>query len=160
VGVAKQTHPDHRRSGMKGDKIGTSQAVEPYERTLSRLIERYRQENGLEKEQPLTTEDVMVLQQQYLLSVLGTALAEKHSWSLGEIVAIDFALIRRYSWTPQQVQALSPAQKWLAICDELEPLHVPEEARRVWRDERQVRGPVPIDSREDDLEVWREALAQ
>ncbi|SUC59541.1 Uncharacterised protein [Pseudomonas aeruginosa] len=96
---------------MKGDKIGTSQAVEPYERTLSRLIERYRQENGLEKEQPLTTEDVMVLQQQYLLSVLGTALAEKHSWSLGEIVAIDFALIRRYSWTPQQVQALSPAQK-------------------------------------------------
>ncbi|MFL4160296.1 hypothetical protein LES24_29840 [Pseudomonas aeruginosa] len=145
---------------MNAGKEGMSQGVKAYERILTRLIERYRKDNGLEKDQPLATEDVVVLQQQYLLNVLGTALAEKYSWPLGEVVAIDFALIRRYSWTPPQVQALSPAHKWLAICDELEPLHVPEEARRVWRDERQVWGPVPIDSRKDDLEVWREAFAQ
>ncbi|HBO3596700.1 TPA: hypothetical protein L4S60_002585 [Pseudomonas aeruginosa] len=144
---------------MNGDKIGTSKAVEAYERTLSRLVGRYRQENGLERDQPLSTEDAIVIQQLYLLSILGTELAEKRNWPLGEIVAIDFALIRRYSWTPPQVQALSPAHKWLAIYEQ-EPLHVPEEARRVWRDERQVWGPVPIDSRKDDLEVWREAFAQ
>ncbi|RUF11151.1 hypothetical protein IPC1136_20805 [Pseudomonas aeruginosa] len=143
---------------MNGDKIGTSKAVEAYERTLSRLVGRYRQENGLERDQPLSTEDAIVIQQLYLLSILGTELAEKRNWPLGEIVAIDFALIRRYSWTPQQVQALSPAQKWLAICDELEDLYVPLEARRTWRD--QMPGSAPIDDRADDLEVWREALAR
>ena len=61
---------------MNAGKEGMSQGVKAYERILTRLIERYRKDNGLEKDQPLATEDVVVLQQQYLLNVLGTALAE------------------------------------------------------------------------------------
>ena len=56
---------------MNAGKEGMSQGVKSYERTLTRLIERYRKDNGLEKDQPLATEDVVVLQQQYLLNVLG-----------------------------------------------------------------------------------------
>ncbi|WP_179196667.1 hypothetical protein, partial [Pseudomonas aeruginosa] len=57
---------------MNAGKEGMSQGVKAYERILTRLIERYRKDNGLEKDQPLATEDVVVLQQQYCKRLANT----------------------------------------------------------------------------------------
>ncbi|EPQ1508788.1 hypothetical protein L4D93_006761 [Pseudomonas aeruginosa] len=68
----------------------------------------------------------------FALSALGNVLAEQRGWSIRGMDAIDFALIAEYSWYPNRVRNLSPANKWLALHQDLQKLEFPREAQSAW----------------------------
>ena len=90
-------------------------------------------------------------EQTFCLSALGDALALARGWKLAGLEAIEYALIQRHSWLPDQIRQLSPRDKWLSLHEELAGLKTADDANQAWWD-REVAKLNAKDSAED---VWR-----
>ncbi|KAA8691309.1 hypothetical protein ALP05_101419 [Pseudomonas caricapapayae] len=90
-------------------------------------------------------------EQTFCLAALGDSLAIARKWDLSGMEAIEYALILRHSWLPDQIRQMTPRDKWLSLHEELAGLEMAYGAKQALRG-REARAPFAIDSPED---VWR-----
>ncbi|MBN4180638.1 hypothetical protein GS393_02087 [Pseudomonas savastanoi pv. phaseolicola] len=115
-----------------------------YDQLLLALEDRYPAENSSPMAKIRARNQRLPI---YALSALGNALAQARGWPLKGMDAVDFAIIRKYSWFLPQVQALPPASKWLALHEDLLSLPIDQAAIEAWG----VKNPEPV---EVDLLGW------
>ncbi|AVB18697.1 integrase [Pseudomonas avellanae] len=58
-------------------------------------------------------------EQTFCLAALGDSLAVARNWDLSGLEAIEYALILRHSWFPDQIRQMTPRDKWLSLHEEL-----------------------------------------
>jgi len=67
------------------------------------------------------------MEREYILCALGNALAAHKKWSLLGMDAIEYAIILKFSWLPEDVRSLSLSDKWLVLHEELRYLKLANE---------------------------------
>ncbi|KAA8689158.1 hypothetical protein F4W67_27780 [Pseudomonas caricapapayae] len=90
-------------------------------------------------------------EQTFCLSALGDSLATARKWDLSGLEAIEYALILRHSWFPDQVRQMTPRDKWLSLHEELAGLEMAYGAKQAWRD----REATELDANDSPEDVWR-----
>lgn len=90
-------------------------------------------------------------EQTFCLCVLGDALAASKGWSLAGMDAIEYAIIDRYSWSPQNVREMDPRDKWLSLHEQLAVLTMDPKAVSAWFQIEQAK----IDAIGSPDDVWR-----
>lgn len=90
-------------------------------------------------------------EQTFCLSALGDSLAALRKWDLAGLEAIEYALILRHSWFPDQIRQMSPRDKWLSLHEELAGLVMADDAKQAWRD----REVTELDAKDSPEDVWR-----
>ncbi|KJC12217.2 hypothetical protein TO65_32215, partial [Pseudomonas aeruginosa] len=60
------------------------------------------------------------------------SLARDKGWRLWGMDAIEYALMRRYSWPLETIRDMPIRDRWLALHEELADLQWDEEAQQVW----------------------------
>lgn len=78
------------------------------------------------------------IRQTFHLCLLGNALARDKGWQLWGMDAIEYAIIRRYSWSLEEVRALPVRDKWLVLHEELAGLELDELAKAAWKEHEAV----------------------
>ena len=115
----------------------------PYEGLWDKL------ETGLPyRQQILDTDKGRWLEQTFCLCALGNSLSEKHQWAIEGMDAIEYAIIRRYSWPVAQVREMDPRDKWLSLHEDLAGLQLAPGAMEVWKVRQQ-------SSESELLNVWK-----
>lgn len=93
----------------------------------------YHYARALEGIQQSSPDSDEAQQEHYLLMAYGNALAAQEGWLLrGD--AIDYALIKRYGWSPLVLRELSAHEKGLALHEALQALSLDDAAVKVWQE--------------------------
>lgn len=94
----------------------------------------YHYARALEGIQQSSPDSDEAQQEHYLLMAYGNALAAQEGWLLRGIDAIDYALIKRYGWSPLVLRELSAHEKGLALHEALQALSLDDAAVKVWQE--------------------------
>ena len=70
------------------------------------------------------------ISQVFVLCTLGNSLARDKGWRLWGMDAIEYALMRRYSWPLETIRDMPIRDRWLALHEELADLQWDEEAQQ------------------------------
>ncbi|ETD53143.1 hypothetical protein [Pseudomonas aeruginosa] len=81
---------------------------------------------------PMTMARAQWISQVFVLCTLGNSLARDKGWRLWGMDAIEYALMRRYSWPLETIREMPIRDRWLALHEELADLQWDEEAQQVW----------------------------
>ncbi|HCL3897727.1 TPA: hypothetical protein ACU961_005920 [Pseudomonas aeruginosa] len=92
------------------------------------------------------------ISQVFVLCTLGNSLARDKGWRLWGMDAIEYALMRRYSWPLETIREMSIRDRWLALHEELADLQWDEKAQQVWLAKIE---PVLPGAPGTDYDVWR-----
>ncbi|HCF7731078.1 TPA: hypothetical protein NII21_004147 [Pseudomonas aeruginosa] len=92
------------------------------------------------------------ISQVFVLCTLGNSLARDKGWRLWGMDAIEYALMRRYSWPLETIREMPIRDRWLALHEELADLQWDEEAQQVWLAKIE---PVLPGAPGTDYDVWR-----
>ncbi len=101
---------------------------------------------------PMTMARAQWISQVFVLCTLGNSLARDKGWRLWGMDAIEYALMRRYSWPLETIREMPIRDRWLALHEELADLQWDEEAQQVWLAKIE---PVLPGAPGTDYDVWR-----